>query len=77
MDAEAVTTRGIAAIQAELDTIAAISDMDGVYRTFSELEIYDVNAPVGFGILSDMKDPDVNAIYYDSYVVVACMLCCF
>ncbi|MCP4046295.1 MAG: M13 family metallopeptidase, partial [Gammaproteobacteria bacterium] len=63
MDAEAVTTRGIAAIQPELDAIKAISDMDGVYRTFSELGVYDVNVPVGFGILSDMKDPDVNAIY--------------
>ncbi len=63
MDAETVTTRGIAAIQPELDAITAINDMDGVYRTFSELGVYNVNAPVGFGILSDMKDPDVNAIY--------------
>ena len=63
MDAEAVTKIGVEAIREELDAIAAIEDMDGVFRTFSKLGVYGVNSPVGIGIFSDMKDPDVNAIY--------------
>ena len=63
MDAETATTLGIEAIREDLDTITAIKSMDDVYRTFSELGVYGINAPVGFSIFSDMKDPDVNAIY--------------
>ena len=37
--------------------------MDGVYRAFSSLGVYGVNSPIGIGIFSDMKNPDVNAIY--------------
>jgi putative endopeptidase len=63
MDAETVTARGIEAIRENLDAIAAINDMDGVFRTFSTLGVHGVDTPVGFEIFSDMKDPDVNAIY--------------
>ena len=63
MDTEAATARGIEAIRGELDAIAAIDDMDGVYSAFSSLGVYGVNSPIGVGIFSDMKDPDVNAIY--------------
>jgi predicted metalloendopeptidase len=63
MDAEAATAKGIAAISKDLAGITAISDMDGVFSTFSSLGIYGMTAPIGVGIFSDMKDPDVNAIY--------------
>jgi len=63
MDAEAATAKGIAAINVELDGIKAIADMDGVFSTFSSLGVYGLTAPIGIGIFSDMKDPDVNAIY--------------
>jgi putative endopeptidase len=63
MEAESATARGLEAIRADLDSIATIEDMDGVYSAFSSLGVYDVTTPIGFGIFSDMKDPDVNAIY--------------
>jgi len=63
MDAEAATAKGLEAIHEDLSTIAAIDSMDGVYSAFSSLGIYGVNSPIGVGIFSDMKDPDVNAIY--------------
>jgi putative endopeptidase len=63
MDAEAATEKGVEAVREDLDAIAAIESMDGVYRAFSSLGIYGVATPIGVGIFSDMKDPDVNAIY--------------
>lgn len=63
LDTEAATAKGIEAIRGELDAIAAIDDMDGVYSAFSSLSVYGVNSPIGVGIFSDMKNPDVNAIY--------------
>jgi endothelin-converting enzyme/putative endopeptidase len=63
MDAEAATVKGVSAIQQDLDAIAAINDLDGLFRAFSDLAVYGVNTPIGIGIFSDMKDPDVNAIY--------------
>ena len=63
LDTEATTAKGIEAIREDLDTISAINDMDGVYRALSALSIYGVNSPIGIGIFSDMKNPDVNAIY--------------
>ncbi len=63
MEAESATARGLEAIRADLDSITAIEDMNGVYSAFGSLGVYDVTTPIGFGIFSDMKDPDVNAIY--------------
>jgi len=63
MDAGSATEKGIAAIDEELGSIEAITDMDGVFSAFSSLGVYGMTAPVGIGIFSDMKDPDVNAIY--------------
>ena len=63
LDTESATEKGIEAIRDDLDAIAAIDSMDGVYRAFSSLSIYGVNSPIGIGIFSDMKNPDVNAIY--------------
>lgn len=63
LDTEAATAKGLEAIREDLDNIAAIDNMDGVYSAFSSLGIYGVNSPIGVGIFSDMKNPDVNAIY--------------
>lgn len=63
MDADAATAKGITAIRGDLDAIGAVTDMDGVFRSFSKLAVFGVNSPIGMGIFSDMKDPDVNAIY--------------
>jgi len=63
MNAEAATAIGIEAIREELTAIATIDSMDGVYRAFSSLGIYGVDSPIGIAIFSDMKNPDVNAIY--------------
>jgi endothelin-converting enzyme/putative endopeptidase len=63
MDAEAATEKGITAIAGELADITAINNMDGIFSAFSSLGIYGVTGPIGIGIFSDMKDPDVNAIY--------------
>ncbi len=63
MDEGAATARGVEAIRGELDAITAISDMDGVYRTFSAMGVYNVDAPLGFAIFADMKDSNVNALY--------------
>jgi len=63
LDTEAATAKGIEAIRENLDAITAIDSMDGVYRAFSSLGVYGVTSPIGLGIFSDMKNPDVNAIY--------------
>jgi putative endopeptidase len=63
MDDETATAQGIEPIRGDLDAIAAIDSMDGVYTMFSKLGVYGVNSPIGLGIFSDMKNPDVNAIY--------------
>jgi len=63
MDDETATAQGIEPIRGDLDAIAAIDSMDGVYSMFSKLGVYGVTTPIGLGIFSDMKDPDVNAIY--------------
>jgi len=63
MDDATATSRGVEAIRGELDVIAAIASMDGVYSMFSTLGVYGVTTPIGTGIFSDMKNPDVNAIY--------------
>ena len=63
MDTGTATEKGLEAIRDDLDTIAAIDSMDGVYRALSSLSVYGVNSPIGVFIFSDMKNPDVNAIY--------------
>jgi len=63
MDAEAAATRGITAIQTDLDTINVLKDMDGVYSTFGSLGVYGIKSPIGNFIDSDMKNPDVTAVY--------------
>ena len=63
MDTEATTALGIEAIRDDLDAISAIDSMDDLYSAFSTLGVYGVNTPIGLGIFSDMKNPDVNAIY--------------
>ena len=63
MDEAAATEKGIGAIREDLDAIAAIEDMDGVFSAFASLGVYGVTGPVGLFIFSDMKDPNVNAIY--------------
>jgi endothelin-converting enzyme/putative endopeptidase len=63
MDEAGATEHGIEAIREDLDAIAAIEDMDGVFSAFASLGVYGVDGPIGMFIISDMKDPDVNAIY--------------
>jgi putative endopeptidase len=63
MDVDAATERGLEAIRGELDHVASIASLDDLYRAFARLGVYGVTSPIGGGIFSDMKDPDVNTIY--------------
>jgi predicted metalloendopeptidase len=63
MDEQAATERGVEAIREDLQDIAAIDSLDGVISAFASLGVYGVEGPIGMFIFSDMKDPDVNAIY--------------
>ena len=54
---------GIEAIRAELDRIAAIENTEDLFRAFAELGVYGVDAPLGAGVFSDMKDPETNVVY--------------
>jgi predicted metalloendopeptidase len=63
MDEDAVTAKGIEAIREDLDAIAAIDSMDGVFSSLSMLGVYGVDSPIGFFITSDMKSTDTMAIY--------------
>ncbi|MCW8925698.1 MAG: hypothetical protein OQJ84_05520 [Xanthomonadales bacterium] len=63
MDDETATAKGIEAIRGDLDMIAAIDSMDGVFNAFASVGIYGATVPVGFFIDSDMKDPETIAIY--------------
>ena len=63
MDGERANELGVEAIRAELDRVAAIEDMDGLFRAFAELGVYGVDSPLGAGVFSDMKDPETNVVY--------------
>ena len=63
MDSEKPNELGIEAIRAELDRIEAIDSREDLFRAFAELGVYGVDAPMGAGIFSDMKDPDTNVVY--------------
>jgi endothelin-converting enzyme/putative endopeptidase len=63
MDSAAATERGVEAVRTELDEIAAVETYDDLYRTFSTLDIYGVNSPIGAYIFSDLKDPNTNVLY--------------
>ncbi|MDT8320985.1 MAG: M13 family metallopeptidase [Xanthomonadales bacterium] len=63
MDTATADELGIAAIQAELDEIAAIDSREELFRAFARLGIYGVDGPIGGGIFSDLKDPDTNVVY--------------
>ena len=63
MDKETATAKGVEAIRADLDMIAAIDSMDGVFNAFASVGVYGVTAPIGFFIDSDMKDTETIAIY--------------
>jgi predicted metalloendopeptidase len=54
---------GVEAIRAELDRIAAIENTEDLFRAFAELGVYGVDAPLGAGVFSDMKDPETNVVY--------------
>jgi len=63
MDTETVNELGVEAIRAELNEIASIESYDDLFRAFSTLGVYGVDAPIGGGIFSDLKDPDTNVVY--------------
>jgi len=63
MDTETVNGLGVEAIRAELNEIASIESYDDLFRAFSTLGVYGVDAPIGGGIFSDLKDPDTNVVY--------------
>ncbi|GAB4197349.1 MAG: M13 family peptidase [Wenzhouxiangellaceae bacterium] len=54
---------GIAALNDELASIAAIQSVEDFYRVSGELNRINVNLPFGGGIFSDSKDPNKNVVY--------------
>ena len=63
MDSEKPNELGIEAIRTEMDQIASIENRDDLFRSFSTLGVYGVNAPIAAGVFSDMKDPNTNVVY--------------
>ena len=63
MDSEKPNELGIEAIRAELDQVAAIESYVDLFRAFSTLGVYGVDAPLAAGVFSDMKDPNTNVVY--------------
>ena len=56
MDEAAIEAKGITPLKPGLDRIAAISNASDLARTFGELGQYGVGAPVGIGVLPDLKE---------------------
>jgi endothelin-converting enzyme/putative endopeptidase len=63
IDSEKPNALGIEALSAELEEISAIESYDDLFRAFATLGVYGVEAPVGAGVFSDMKDPETNVVY--------------
>ena len=63
MDPTTPNELGVEAIRAELDQIAAVENLDDLFRAFATLGVYGVDAPIAAGVFSDMKDPNTNVVY--------------
>lgn len=60
MNTELIEQKGLTPIQAELDKIDALTDMEGVFRHLGYLNTIGVGGPVGFGVTVDAKDSSRN-----------------
>ncbi|MCR9197072.1 MAG: hypothetical protein NXI04_00345 [Planctomycetaceae bacterium] len=60
MNTELIEQKGITPIQAELDKIDALTDMESVFRHLGYLNTIGVGGPVGFGVTVDAKDSSRN-----------------
>jgi putative endopeptidase len=56
MDEPAIEAKGIAPVKPYLDQVAAIGTASDLARTFGTLAQYGVGAPVGVGVLPDLKE---------------------
>lgn len=63
MDTVAIEKQGIAPLKAELDKIAAITDIKGVIAEFAHLHNIGVETPLGAGVGQDAKNSDKNVMY--------------
>lgn len=63
LDLDTATERGIEAIRADLDAIAAADSLEDVYRLWASLGVYGVESPIGGFIFSDLQDPNVVVVY--------------
>jgi putative endopeptidase len=67
LDTETANQKGVEAIRAELDQVAAINSYDDLYQAFATLGEYNVAGPIGGFIFSDFKDPDTNVVYLSEF----------
>ncbi|HEX5183497.1 MAG TPA: M13-type metalloendopeptidase [Allosphingosinicella sp.] len=56
MDEQAIEAKGIAPVKPWLDQVAAIRDTSDLARTFGTFAQYGIGAPVGIGVLPDLKE---------------------
>lgn len=63
MDAEAANNLGIAAIQGDLDQIAAATTHEDILRLFGTLGTDGVSNPLNMFIFSDFQDANTNVVY--------------
>lgn len=63
MDAEKANALGLAPLESELASIAAVEDHAQAAAVLSELYIKGVEAPFGFYVYADAKNPDMNALW--------------
>ncbi len=63
MDEAGIEAKGIAPIKPRLDAIAAIKDANGLATAMGEANREGMDIPIGAGVQSDLKNPDVMAVY--------------
>lgn len=63
MDVDTINARGVAAIQPELDLVAAIANHQDLSRAMAELGRKRIMTPLGMAIYPDLKDSSRYAVY--------------
>ncbi len=63
LDEAAIEAKGLAPLAPRLAAIAAITDAAGLARAFGEAMRTGLDTPIGVSVQSDLKNPDVMAVY--------------
>lgn len=64
MDSAAIETKGLKAIQPEIDKIAAIKDLNGLADVVADMHAHQINVLYGAYVFQDEKNSAVNSLHF-------------